>query len=117
MKLDLNKLKKMKMPESKKAMHEEDSPELAAAEEEMGMDLDRDQEEGEPEEHRMKVLGGKESGSLEDEEAMESREHEAMESPEEEAAEHEALDLTALSDEEILAEIKKRGLMAKMKAK
>lgn len=88
-----SKLKKMKMPE-KKGMemegmemateaHEEDSPELAAQEEEYGMDLDQDMEAGESPEHAKKVLG-------------------------------EAPELEAVSDDELMAELKKRGLMSKM---
>ena len=114
MKMNLSKLKKLKMPESKKAMPEEDSPELAAQEEELGMDLDNDQEEGESPEHQMKVLGGRD---VTDEGEDGSLEEESMESPEEEAIEESALDLTALSDDELLAEIQKRGIMGKMDKK
>jgi len=81
--LKMSKLKKMKMPEKKGEEMEgmEDSPELAAQEEEMGMDLDGDMEAGESAEHQAKVLGQ---------------------------------DLEALSDEELMAELKKRGLMSKL---
>tara|TARA_R110000868_G_scaffold17928_7_gene78099 strand:- start:280 stop:564 length:285 start_codon:yes stop_codon:yes gene_type:complete len=91
MKLDMAKLKKMKMPESKKAapeMEMDDGEEMAGEE---GMDLE------------LPELGEEEAP-----------EHEAAESPEEEVSEHEALDLSALSDEELMAELKKRGIMGKM---
>jgi hypothetical protein len=91
MKLDMAKLKKMKMPESKKA-----APEMAMDDgmaEEEGMDLE------------LPELGSEEE---------EAPEHEAAESPEEEVSEHEAIDLSALSDEELMAELKKRGIMGKM---
>lgn len=92
-----SKLKKLKMPAKKGAeeaemegmeeMHSEegeDSPELAAKEEELGMDLDQDMEEGESPEHKKKVLG-KSSAALE-----------------------------AVSDDDLMAELKKRGLMSKL---
>ena len=48
-----------------------------------------------------------------DEEAAESPEEEAAESPEEEKREHEG-DLSEFSDEDLLAEVKKRGLMSQL---
>jgi hypothetical protein len=89
--MKISKLKKLKMPAKKgeemegmemaTEAHDEDAPELAAAEEEMGMSLDKDMEEGEPAEHKAKVMGS---------------------------------ELEALSDDELLAELKKRGLMSKL---
>lgn len=48
-----------------------------------------------------------------EEEASESPEEEGAESPEEEPAEHPG-ELEKVSDEDLLAEVKKRGLMAQM---
>jgi len=90
MKMQMDKLKKMKMPESKKAVPEmemEEGEEMA--EEEMPLEL--------PEL-----------------EAAEEGEEYAEEGAEEEMEELEPLDLSALSDDELMAELKKRGLMAKL---
>lgn len=88
----MKKLGKLKMPEKRKSEMEMeemdygmesmdmDDPELAAQEEEMGMDLDGDMEEGEPAAHQKKVKG---AGA-------------------------------AMSDDELLAEVRKRGLMKKL---
>lgn len=91
MKMDLSKLKKLKMPAKQ-------DPALEAKEEEMGMDLDDDQEEGEPEEHKAMVLGD-----------------EAEEAPEamEEAA---PAELEHVSDDDLLAEIQKRGLLDQLES-
>lgn len=100
MKLDMSKLKKMKMPESKKAapeMEMEAGEEMA--EEEMPLEL--------PE------LEAAEEGEEEMEEGEELAEEEGAE---EEMGEMEPLDLSALSDEELMAELKKRGLMSKLQA-
>lgn len=48
-----------------------------------------------------------------EEEAAESPEEEAAESPEEESAEHPG-ELAKVSDEDLLAEVKKRGLMSQL---
>lgn len=90
----LGKLKKMKMPETKKAAPEEAEMEVGEemAEEEMPIELEA--EEGE---------------ALAEEGAE-------MEAEGEEGMEMEPLDLSALSDDELMAELKKRGLMSKMKA-
>lgn len=48
-----------------------------------------------------------------EEEAAESPEEEGMESPEEEKAEHPG-ELEKVSDEDLLAEVKKRGLMSQL---
>ena len=61
-----------------------ESPEMEKKEEETGMDLDHDNEEGEPADHADKVMG----------------------------AAHEKLAM--VSDDDLLAEIKKRGLMSKL---
>jgi len=90
----LNKLKKMKMPASKKAAPDEEL-DLAAGEE-------MAEEEGE----EMPL----ELPELEAEEGEEYAEEEA----EGEMEEMEPLDLSALSDEELMAELKQRGLMAKL---
>lgn len=100
MKMQMGKLKKMRMPESKKAAPEAEMEHGEEGAEEEDMDLELPELEGEHE------AEGEEE---------ESPEHEAAESPEEEEAEHEPLDLSALSDDELMAEIKKRGLMAKLK--
>ena len=86
MKLDMAKLKKMKMPESKKAAPEMEMEVGEEMAEEEGMDLE------------LPELGSEE------------------EAPGEEVAEGEmeSLDLSALSDEELMAELKKRGIMGKM---
>jgi hypothetical protein len=96
MKMELSKLKKMKMPASKKA-----APELEMEDGEEKPEEDMDMELPELEH--------------EDSEEEGSPEEEAAESPEEEKAEDEPLDLSSLSDEELMAELKKRGLMAKLK--
>lgn len=99
MKLDMSKLKKIKMPESKKAapeMEMEAGEEMA--EEEMPLELpELEAEEGE-------------------EEAEEYAEEEAEGEEEGAEEEMEPLDLSALSDEELMAELKKRGLMSKLQA-
>lgn len=88
------------MPESKKAapeMEMEAGEEMA--EEEMSLELpESEAEEGEEME----------------EEGEEYAEEGAEEAAEGEMAELEPLDLSALSDEELMAELKKRGLMAKL---
>jgi|NOAtaT_7_FD_contig_61_204930_length_1464_multi_4_in_0_out_0_2 hypothetical protein len=93
----LNKLKKMKMPASKKAAPEE--LDLAAGEE-------MAEEEGEEMPLELPELEAEEGEEL----AEEGAEMEA------EGEEMEPLDLSALSDDELMAELKKRGLMSKMKA-
>lgn len=95
MKMDMNKLKKMKMPESKKAAPE--------AEMEAG-------EEGAEDELALELP------ELEAAEEGEEMEEEGEEYAEEAAeGEMEPLDLSALSDDELMAELKKRGLMSKLK--
>lgn len=94
MKLEMAKLKKLKMPESKKAAPEMEMEEGEEMAEEMPLEL--------PE--------------LESEEGEEEAEEYAEEEVEGEEAPMEPLDLSALSDDELLAELKKRGLMSKMKA-
>lgn len=89
MAMKMSKLKKMKMPEKKgldlSEMEDmpmgEESPELEAKEEDLGMDLDKDMEAGEPAEHADKAMGE---------------------------------ELAHLSDEQLLAELKKRGLMSEI---
>ena len=98
MKLEMAKLKKLKMPESKKA-----APEMEL---EMG-------EESEEEEMPLELP---EMEAEEGEEEAEEYAEEDAEGEEEEGAEMEPLDLSALSDDELMAELKKRGLMSKMKA-
>jgi hypothetical protein len=87
MKMDLSKLKKMKMPSAQKedAALPEDSQDDSELE---PMDLGA---EGSPEE-------------------------EAGESPEEESSETVGHDLAEVSDEDLMAEIKARGLSAKLSA-
>jgi hypothetical protein len=87
MKMDLSKLKKMKMPSAQKE-------EAAPAEE--------SQEDSELEAMDMGEL----APELE----------ESLESPEEEASETVGHDLAEVSDEDLMAEIKARGLSAKMSA-
>lgn len=94
MKMDMNKLKKMKMPESKKAAPE--------AEMEAG-------EEGAEDELALELP------ELEEEAGEEYAEEGAEEVAEGEEGELEPLDLSALSDDELMAELKKRGLMSKLK--
>jgi hypothetical protein len=95
----LNKLKKMKMPASKKA-----APEM---EEAMDMELGEEMAEEEGEEMPLELpeLEAEEGAEL----AEEGAEMEA------EGEELEPLDLSALSDEELMAELKKRGIMGKMR--
>lgn len=50
-----------------------------------------------------------------EEEASESKAEEGAESPEEESAEHPG-ELEAISDEDLLAEVKKRGLMSQLES-
>ena len=90
MKLDMAKLKKMKMPESKKAAPEMEMEVGEEMAEEEGMDLE------------LPELGSEEEAPGEEyaEEVAEG--------------EMESLDLSALSDEELMAELKKRGIMGKM---
>lgn len=91
-----SKLGAMKMPSADADMHmygesdemPADDPELAAKEEEYGMDLDMDKEEGEDPEHVEKVLGGKGGDGM-------------------------AAKMERITDEELLAELKRRGLDGK----
>lgn len=94
--MQMSKLKKMKMPETKKAMPEEEME---------GMEL-----AGEEEAEEMPL----ELPEMEAEEGEEMAEEEAEEG--EEMEEMEPLDLSGLTDEELMAELKKRGLMSKLKA-
>lgn len=98
MKMQMGKLKKMRMPESKKAAPEAEME--AGAEDEMALEL--------PE------LEAAEEGEEMEEEGEEYAEEGAEEEAEGEMEEMEPLDLSALSDEELMAELKKRGLMAKL---
>ena len=89
MKMDMSKLKKMKMPVAAEAPAEEaPMPEEGAPEEGEPMDLGLDM----------------------------PMEEEGAESPAEEGSETVGHDLAEVSDEDLMAELKARGLSAKMSA-
>ena len=96
------KLEKLKMPMPGKGKKpfppkaaKEQDPEMEAEEEELGIDLEGDEEAGEPEEHKALVLG-RDLGPADEEEVGPNPE------------------LEAVSDDELMAELKKRGLMSKL---
>lgn len=106
-----SKLSKLKMPVKR-------DPKTEAREEMMHQDMDNDMEEGEPSDHQDMVLGdedekepgmGDESGDMGDEDG-------SLEPDSEEQSEHETTghDLQEVSDDDLIAELKKRGLAEDM---
>ena len=118
MALPLGKLKKLKMPMAS----EKDSPALQDREEDMHQDLDNDAEEGEDSEHQAKVdlSDGDESEPGMGDEAP-SEEDGSLESDNDQGddmGEHESThDLSEVSDDDLHAEIQKRGLEGKLNKK
>jgi hypothetical protein len=86
------------LDKAKNLLGNHESADVEGAEEDLGEDLDHDQEEGESEEHKAKVLG------LSDEE--ESPEEEASETPSEEMSEDEL-------DQKIQELLKKKAALKK----